>query len=231
MARGSKQSNKTYFKVSYEKNANGVVDKDNGRPLFAEQKKEGDNWINASEDTFLEGYIIGISKSSYEYKNKPQYTFEILINGGEENYALQLNYGFFTRNILNSIATIEDLAATKLRLEIWRNKNGFVTVGVKNSTHNPDGDRTEWLLKQDALPKTDDPKWLPSFDYFIDIIEKRLEMSTGVPTDDSVNQLAEAMGAENPMEMEQEFTQRKAAETEKATQPTSETDKVDDLPF
>lgn len=53
----------------------------------------------------------------------------------------------------------------------------------------------------------------------------------GVPTDDNVNQLAEAMGAENPMEMEQEFAQRKAAESE-TPPPTSENNTpIDDLPF
>jgi hypothetical protein len=182
MARGTQVSNKTFFKISYEKNAQGAIDKDSGKPFFAEQRKEGDNWISVSEDTFLEGHIIGIKKDSYDYKNKPQYTFELVINGGEENYVLQMNYGYFTRNILNSLATIEDFQATKLRLEIWRNKEGFVTVGVKNSTHDPKGERTEWLLKQNTLPKSDDPKWLASFDYFINMISQRLEDQTGVPT-------------------------------------------------
>lgn len=190
MARGTKQSNKTYFKIGYENN-----DKDNGQPFFGEQKKEGDKWVVIAQDTFLEGYVKELKKSSYEYKNKPQYTFELVLDGGDENYALQLNYGFFTRNILNSLATIEDLGATKIKLEIWRNKDGFVTVGVKNTTVNPDGERTEWLLQQDKLPKTDEPKWLGSFDYFIDIIKQRLELTQGVPTDDKIAELAESIDA------------------------------------
>jgi len=51
----------------------------------------------------------------------------------------------------------------------------------------------------------------------------------GIPTDDSVSQLAEAMDA-NPVEMEQQFAQEQADRAD-TPPPVSENDKPDDLPF
>lgn len=216
MARGEQASNKTYFKIGYENN-----DKDNGKPFFGEQKKINDKWESVTKDTFLEGHLMAIKKSSYDYRGKPQYTFEMLINGGDENYALQMNYGFFTRSILNSLATIENFGATKIKMEIYRNKDGFISVAVKNTTNDPDGERTDWLMPHTDLPKTDDPRWLNSFAYFIDLIHKRLEDEVGVPTNDS--------------ESTNVFTEKLAetidAPIEKSEAPAGGNDPVDKLPF
>lgn len=194
MARGTQTSNKTYFKIGYENN-----DKDNGKPFFGEQKKVNDKWESVTQDGFLEGHLKEIKKSSYDYRGKPQYTFEMLIDGGEENYALQLNYGFFTRSILNSLATIENFGEAKIKMEIYRNGDGYVTVATKNTTNDPKGERTDWLLPHADLPKTEDPKWNDSFSYFIDLIHKRLEDEIGVPTN-NVDVLANAIDAPKPNE-------------------------------
>jgi hypothetical protein len=229
MARGTQSSNKTYFKIAYEGN-----DKDNGQPFFSEQKKEGDNWVGISKDTFLEGKIIGISQGSYEYKNKPQYTFEIIIDGGDENYALQLNFGYFTRSILNSLAPITDLNGTKLRLEIWRNKDGYVTVAVKNSTVNPDGEKTEWLMDHKKLPKLDEPKWLESFTYFINVITANLPTGEAaglgvVKMDgDNTEMIAETLEMTEEDKTIEGMTEG-APTTEKKIAQNGE--EVDDLPF
>lgn len=203
MPRGTDEStSKTYFKITYENN-----DKDNGRPYFAEQKKVNGDWKGVSDDKFLEGHVIGIKKDQYEYRGKPQYTFEIIIDGGDETYALQLNYGYFTRNILNSIAAIDDLGKTKLKLDIYRNKDGFVTVAVKNTTNNPEGEKTEWLLDHTKLPKNGTEKWLDSFTYFIDAIADNLpkpveglsqdvEMDAPMQVPENVEKLADAIDAD-----------------------------------
>jgi len=212
MPRGEQTSNKTYFKVAYENN-----NKDKGNPFFAEQKKIGNEWTGVSHDTFLEGKVIGISKNSYEYKNETQYTFELLINGGDENYALQLNYGYFPRNILNSIASIKDLANTSIRLEIYRNKDGYVNVAVKNTTNKHEGERTDWLLEVNKLPKLKDEKWEDSFNYLIDIIKDNLLKSTAESPE---------MGAQNDNPIEEP-----QVESSKPKQKPLEEMEDDDLPF
>lgn len=204
MPRGKQESNKTYFKVAYENN-----NKDKGQPFFAEQKKVGDEWKGISEDTFLEGKIVGISNSSYEYKGEKQHVFELIINGGEENYALQLNYGYFTRSILNSIAPITDLANTELRLEIYRNKEGYTTVAVKAN-----GDRTDWLIPNKQLPASGEEKWNASFEHFIGIIKENIPkekepvgLKDKVDMDLPVEKLAEAIDAEKPEDINKSDTE------------------------
>lgn len=208
MPRGEQISNKTYFKIGYENN-----DKDNGKPFFSEQKKQGNEWISVSQDTFLEGELIGVSKSSYEYKNKLQHVFELLIDGGDENYALQLNYGYFTRSILNSLASVPSFGNVKIRLEIWRNKDGYVTVVVKYDTQ----ERIDWLLPNDKLPKLDDEKWLGSFDYFIGVISGNIPKKEKSEDHDPFSDEA--------LSQEQKFAEQKAEQ--QAPPP----DEEDDLPF
>lgn len=206
MARGTETSSKTYFKINYENK-----DKDGGKPFFSEQKKVGENWEGISKDTFLEGFITGVSQDSYEYRGKPQNTFELTINGGDETYNLQLNFGYFTRSILNSLAGVSDLGKSKIRLEIYRNQQGFVNVAVKDTTTDPKGVRTDWAIPNMDLPKKETEKWLPSFTHFIGVIKGK------IPENSEVNHSQEEEETD-PMAMEAEFAKQKE-------------NKDDDLPF
>ncbi len=164
MARGKSDNNKIYFKLQYENN-----DKDNGRPFFAEQKKVDGVWKGVTQDEYIEGKVLSVASSSYEYKKKTQYTYCLVMEDGEEVYSIEFGYGYFSRSILNSIASIKDLGDAVIRLEVYRNRDGFVNVAVKR-----DGDRTDWALEAKSLPKSEDEKWNGSFDYFIGLITNNI---------------------------------------------------------
>lgn len=168
MPRGVQESNNVFFNITYENN-----DRDNGKPFFSEMKKSGDVWEPISQDTFLEGKLIKIEKSSYDYKKGKQTltqnTFKLKIDGGDETYSVDFNYNYYTRSMLNALSSIEDFSNTTVKISIYRNKDGFVSIYTT-----ADGEKSEWTIQPAKLPGKDDKKWLNSFDHFIDTINSNI---------------------------------------------------------
>lgn len=223
-------SNIKYLKVVYENK-----DKDNGKPAFGVMEKVNDAWVVGQTDTTLSGRLIGIEKSSYEYKSKPQYQFKLKIQDDTDTFSLDLGYSFFSRNILNSISTIGKLETVDLEINIWRNKEGFVTVGVKAN-----GEKTEWKLKQSDLPKSDEPKWLASFDYFIDLITPNLSTDRQPAPSGNFAEADESAGDSgmDAMQMEEQFAKEAAAKKDTRSNAEklmddkgTDADDESDLPF
>jgi len=192
MARGKQESNVIFFKVAYENN-----DKDAGKPFFAEQVKKGDSWVDSGDDTFLEGRVIGIEKGSYEYKKGKktltQNTFKLKLDGGGETYVIGFNYNYYSRNILNTIAAIDDLGSAVVKMSVYRNKDGFVSI---YTTVN--GEKTDWAIDAKKLPSNEDDKWEASFDHFIDTISANIPAKVdglGGSFDDAVDSVAAEMRA------------------------------------
>lgn len=161
MGLSNKSSNTKYVKVVYE---NG--DKDNGAPSFGIQRKVNSKWEIVEQGNNLEGKIIGIEKKSYEYRGKDQHQFSVKVQSSGEDYALELGYGYYSRNVLNSLSGIGDLSGKNVEFSIYRNKDGFVSIYTTC-----DGEKIDWELEAKSLPGADDPKWLGSFDYFINKIK------------------------------------------------------------
>ena len=196
MARGTaQQSNKLMFKVAYENNK-----PKSGKPFFAEMVKNGDNWEPQGEDTFLEGKLVGIEKSSYVYEGDTNYTFKLIIDGGDETYSLELNYSYYTRSLLNSLSSITDFGLGTINISIYRNSKGYTTLMVRYSAGECD-----WTIPFDKLPPVGDDKWIPSFDHFIGLIAKAIPEQLGGGSDDSM-----------PNNMELETEHAEAVEEKKA---------------
>lgn len=216
MARGKQESSVVFFKVAYEDG-----NRETGKPYFAEQKKEGDSWLDSGDDTFLEGRVIGIEKGSYEYKKGKktltQNTFKIKIDGGEEVYVIGFNYNYYSRNILNTIAAIQDLGSAVIKMSVYRNKDGFVSVYTT-----VDGEKTDWAIDAKKLPANDDAKWEASFDHFIDTISSNIPKQV-----DGLGGSFESAVEEVDAEMD---AHTKAAE-KKSSKESVVVEEDDDLPF
>ena len=209
MARGKNESNKTYFKVDYD---NGKPK--TGNPYFAEQVKVNGSWVGQGEDTFLEGRLVGIKQSEYMYDNEVKKTFELTIDGGDEFYSIQFNFAYFTRGLLNSLASIKDFSSKSVKISVYRNKDGYTSFFTEFG-----GDKTDWLLENDKLPKHDDGKWNESFDYLIKTIKEAIEVNKN-------NKTNEPNSDASSMSIEQE------AAVKASNEPSHIPDNEDsDLPF
>ena len=215
MGLSTKNTNIKYVKVIYENN-----DKDKGKPSFGIQGKVEGIWKVVEQGDNLSGKIIGIEKDSYEFKGKPQRLFKLKVQDNDMNYSLDLGYGYYSRNVLNSLASIGDLTGHLIEFSVYRNKKDYVSIWVTN-----DGEKTEWDLDAKELPGTDDEKWDESFDYFINKISKNLapdEIST--LGDTTKIEDIEYETPENSPDNKEESVQEEQSEEQ-------EQKEADDLPF
>jgi len=206
MGLSNKSSNKKYVKVVYENQ-----DKENGKPSFAIVARKTSSWDIIEQGNNFSGTIVSIEKDQYEHRGKIQHKFKIGMQSEGENYSLELGYSYYSRNVLNSLAGIDDFTGKEINFSIYRNNDGFTSVFTTCNE-----EKTEWSMKAADLPKKDTDKWLASFQYFIDIIAGRV-----APT--------EEVSAPTP---EVAFKDTEAGRIEAANaEKKDSSNEVDDLPF
>lgn len=175
MGLSTKESNVKYVKVCYESG-----DRDNGKPLFGVSKKVGDAWTVGDTGSNLTGKIVGVKKNSYDYqkgkKTMTQHTYDLEIQSDGVVYSLGMNCNYYSRSVLNSIANVGDLTGKTIELSIYRNGEGFVSIYVTC-----DGNKTGWAYDNKDMPKSDDKKWIASFETLISSISNCLAPKESAP--------------------------------------------------
>ena len=159
MGLSNKNSGQKFVKVHYEGG-----DKDSGTPTWGIQDKVEGKWEVVETGSNLTGKVVSIEKDSYDYRGQKQHKVKIGIKDGEELFMLELGYGYYSRNILNTLAGIGSLSGKEIDLSIYR-KDTFVSVFTTCN-----GEKTEWMTPAAELPKKDTDGWLDSFEMFINLI-------------------------------------------------------------
>lgn len=161
MGLSDKKPNQKFVKVVYE---NG--DYKAGAPSFGIMGKIGGKWEVAERGNNLTGFVVGIETDAYQHRNVWQHQVKLKLQSDGENYSLELGYGYYSRNVLNSLAGVGDLSGKEIEFSIYRNKEDYVSIFVKAN-----GEKVDWAVEASKLPKDDDPKWMSSFDYLIEQIK------------------------------------------------------------
>lgn len=125
-------------------------------PYIGRQEKGDAGWHIAEKFNAIEGRLVSIAHSSYEYQGEQKTKIIIGLDDGNEEMSLEGNFNSLVYSILNSLAGTNNLG--NIEINVWLSKelvNGknFPKCAVKN-----DGDKTTWKYDWNNVPKAKDVK-------------------------------------------------------------------------
>ena len=211
--------------------------------------------ISDGVEETLAGKIIGIVTTRYDYKGDDKLSAKLILEDVKSNeiYHIQFGQSGIARNIINSLAGINDYGWVSIGL--WLNKKGYPTVGVRNNN-----EKTAWEWKPygndeneylDKIVYVNDPKlkkdvpnfwaldeWL--FETIIPEINKKIkvcrendppeeenpkdEVATAAPVEDGTKEAVE-------VEQEKIVDEKPAAKKTAKGKKGKKDGESDDLPF
>jgi hypothetical protein len=132
--RGSTKSNNTFFYVKIK-----GLKKEDKKPFFEFQKKDGETYKVEDNQQEISGCIDGpIKIKHYEFEGRDciEYRVQITDDSCNETYILSLGNSNISRNILNSILSLDTLIEPiKISLYLNKGKDGkeYKQVSVRNN--------------------------------------------------------------------------------------------------
>jgi len=132
--RGSTKNNNAFFYVKIK-----GLKKEDKKPYFEFQKKEGENYEIVDTQSELTGCIDGpIKIKHYEFENRDcvEYKVTITDDACAETYILSLGNSGISRNILNSIISLDMLIEPlKISLYLSKGKDGkeYKQVSIRSN--------------------------------------------------------------------------------------------------
>lgn len=100
---------------------------------------ENSKTISDGVEETLAGKIVGITSKRYDYKGDDKLSAKLVLEDVKSNeiYHIQFGQSGLARNIINSLAGINDYGWVSVGL--WLNKKGYPTVGIRNNN-----EKTAW---------------------------------------------------------------------------------------
>ena len=125
-------------------------------PYIGRQEKGESGWQIAEKFNSIEGRLISIAHSSYEYQGEQKTKIIIGLDDGHEEMSLEGNFNSLVYSIINSIAGTNNLG--NIEINVWLSKeivNGknYPKCAVKN-----DGEKTKWKYDWNNVPKAKNVK-------------------------------------------------------------------------
>lgn len=155
---------------------------DQNRPVIEKYTASSDGEVTieaaASDISFR---ITDVSYRQFEGNHGVKTKFFFTMDLGEDNPSrLSMNLNNLTKNILNSLANVEDLHNAFISLRVYTSESGYATPYMEVN-----GERSDWKFNVDQIKgmKTDDA-WIKMAEKFVipqfDIAPKTIEGPEGM---------------------------------------------------
>lgn len=109
-------------------------------PHFSIQQKQGKDFVEVKTDEWVEGYIKKIVIGTYDYEGDTMPKFTVFLIDGDNTYIVSFTYTMPSRNIINTLLSIEKPGL--IRFVLSKDKNDYATAFVSN-----DGKFMKWKHK------------------------------------------------------------------------------------
>jgi len=143
----SESAGKTFlnFKIVTQENIDGKKVKVD--PYFSINSRGEDDKFHVHEDRpqFVTGNLTKLKLGSFQWEEQDVNTVELYLEDGDEIYNVDLRYNLMSRNIFNSLLSLDSFS--EIKLSLYTNKKGYPAVGVEQG-----GTRADWKYKLEDLP-------------------------------------------------------------------------------
>ena len=124
-------------------------------PAFILTEKVGESYVKSDPCNYIQGELVDIKKSSYEWEKRKVYQVELLIYDPEDGstYKVEMGYGGLTRSILNSLISVPDYSDIKIRVYRYTRKtDGKEIAGAQVIfNYSRDPQKAEWAVDAEIL--------------------------------------------------------------------------------